>query len=657
MSSTFVPSDRCLPVEKRDDHYVVLADWIECNLPFPHIDELSKLLAKPFRRTTSYVHFGGRKLSATVFVPESREELSYALVEGEQKSSWLAQNREEFVNSLVWYRSQLESECSTFEWMVPEQRGMLRADFVDPYFQSISDQSRSVVPWSQARHNQRLFITGMAGSGKTTVLRKWALELAGHSPVAGTAVVPIYVRLRDWTEDDSVLIVVKRHLSKNGGEWLASHFDQLATSGKLAIAFDGLDEVPDERRERVTTLLSEFSDRYDRCKVMISARSPAMSDYFGEYTKLELKPLNESQIRELVFHKLHRHKQWRHFWSRLLAERQLLEVCSNPLLLTLLLARHLRGELFPGFATEALSVVVNALVDEWDSTRGVVRSPAAELSPTRKSMFLRLVAGLLTRTNRHSCRTDEVSALLEQLYPDTSAPKMLLLLEQHTSLIVNQNDGSWAFRHAVLQEFFASMHWIDRLTSSVDDLVNAIVHRTDSYLKGSLRYLAGMSSEASEAFTRALRAAPPYRPDVAIALSEAMTQRLAVDRATVEGYAAYVRIVLEELVGMAEVTVSTAKEDGVLCQICVQRELDGEGPQWAARIAQLLGVLHRGRDGSAKGVVGLALQASNDERVRNMAQLLELEGRYAFDVASEQERCVATIRITAESQDVPDYDI
>ena len=98
----------------------------------------------------------------------------------------------------------------------------------------------------------------------------------------------------------------------------------------------------------------------------------------------------------------------------------------------------------------------------------------------------------------------------------------------------------------------ASVHWVDRLTSSVVDLIESLSNRTSGRLTRMLRFMAGLSSDASEAFKAALDRAPPYRSDIAIALTEAMTQRLSVDEATVDGYAKYVRIVLETMVQNSE---------------------------------------------------------------------------------------------------------
>jgi hypothetical protein len=656
-----LPMDRCLPVEPRGEHYVLAAAWLKSNLDFPSRSELSTLLSKPYQKVSSRVQVGDVQVAAVVYVPADKNEFSFALLKDATDETEQPDILDSSaVRGLEPYLHHLRDRYSYSEGILPEQRCHIDSDFVQPNFLTLSHHVQAKLSWNQARKTDRLLVIGMAGSGKTTLLRRWMLELATECTETRQSVVPIYITLRHWQVDDSVEATVKRQLLAQGAEWAAEHFEPLAKQGLFALALDGLDEIPDDRRDAAISNWHGFISSYHNCRFMVSTRWGAVPNLFEEFTRVELQPFNQTQIQATVYHKLYGRKNWKPFWSRLAMEPRLLELVGNPLILTLLLARYIRNEFAPSYITEALSSIANALIDEWDSTRGVIRSRKTALSPTRKSMLLRYIANHLSHEKKETFTTLEMAEQLRRIASDATPAAVLQLLEESTSIIRRQSGNEWKFRHKVFQEYFACAHWVERLNSKIDDLVGTIFGRSDNRIRWVLRFLTGLSSDASEAFKVALNRAPPYTVHVAICLSEAMTQRLPIEASVTGGYSAYIRLVLDNLAQQAKalnLSLDFSSEAPSIWAVRVIGPENAQSQEWAESFSDLIEVLHRIRDGSALQPLLNALENTSQPSTRALVGLLKAEGRFVSEIASSNGNLMLKAQVQEESPHIPESEI
>lgn len=150
------------------------------------------------------------------------------------------------------------------------------------------------------RDSRRAVVLGVPGAGKTMLLRhtvlSWALERyrpnwlphrTWYDPRRrrridlGTLTdIPVLLSLHsvDLDAGDLTAHLVDHfadHDFPNAGTWV----ERALCDGRLAVYFDGLDEVPTARRARVTAEIRRFMNPYDRCRTVVTCR---VAVYRGE---------------------------------------------------------------------------------------------------------------------------------------------------------------------------------------------------------------------------------------------------------------------------------------------------------------------------------------------------------------------------------------
>lgn|SRR6266446_656341 len=122
-------------------------------------------------------------------------------------------------------------------------------------------------------------------------------------------------------------------------------------------------------------------------------------------------------------------------------------------------------------------------------------------------------------------------------------------------------------------------------------------------------------------------------------------------------YAAYVRLVLSELFGQADkVEFGSAKDQlpGVIWSMKVSWPSKENSRQSARDLGQLLSVLHRGRDGSARQYLEIGLQPLEEVDPKYFSSLFGAEGVYGFSLDESDNRLDLDVRVTAESPEIED---
>jgi hypothetical protein len=133
-------------------------------------------------------------------------------------------------------------------------------------------------------------LTGPAGSGKTyTALRALA---DGRDPYA----LPLNVRIAgDSSSLWQLIAAVLESVRFQADEELLRQWCQ---DGRLAIVFDGIDEVGDAARFDAVKAIERFCDEYPRCRVLVTIRYLA-SESLPSFVRLEMAPLPDEALVEL----------------------------------------------------------------------------------------------------------------------------------------------------------------------------------------------------------------------------------------------------------------------------------------------------------------------------------------------------------------------
>ncbi len=181
---------------------------------------------------------------------------------------------------------------------------------------------------------QRLAIIGGPGCGKSTLLNYLAVRLARHIhegsalpfrlPAGQPAPVPLVIPLRGYREYRQLcrqspqrsldephtgtltgyILHSLNHYGGRMGNFTADGFERLMLGGRCLIMLDGLDEIVDRKeRGRVREEVENLAAGYPGNQFLVTAREAGFQEnaiFSDRFTRLDVQPLEEGQIRELV---------------------------------------------------------------------------------------------------------------------------------------------------------------------------------------------------------------------------------------------------------------------------------------------------------------------------------------------------------------------
>jgi hypothetical protein len=638
MSESDTYRDVCIPVELSGDVYVVSRDWLRSGLEYPERRRLEALIGKTYSTARGRVVEGTQSFDATIYVPEG-EVLGFAVLD--DTLPVLGSILHEFDSlELNVYLNSLMDRCLHTEYILPKQRSHLETDFVLPNLRCPDEGDREM-GWEELQTSPRMLVVGAAGSGKTTLLRRLMLiELKRFNP--GESALPVYVSLRRWDPEQSLTTYIQREIAELNGAKFAVNFNELAILGRVSVALDGFDEIPSEARPRAREGLRVFFDSYPKCRAIMTVRWGVEPDV-SYFQRVEVRPMDFSQIRELTYHKLWSEKSWESFVGQLAAEPDVLQLARNPLILTLLIARFARNEVKPSFLNEVLDLTAQALMDEWDALRGIVRWQSGGLSSYRKAAYLRVIATHLAENEQQSFTVEEIAESLGRVSQDVSAGVLVDRLQESTGLICKLDENRWAFTHRIFYEYFSTMHWMARLKTAVQSIIEQLLQHPDWDVIQRYRLLGGLASDTTDLFSETFGARPEHSLGIARALTEAMTQRLTVDPQVLVSYGSYIRDTLERYLSNVRAPAEgpPASSGSFLRLEFGQIRARGE----TDLLAQLFEAMHRVRGGSGAESLAAALSESPMIIVRNLAEFIRAEGTFTTNVEEDAGRITLNLAI------------
>ncbi|MGD2071002.1 MAG: SUMF1/EgtB/PvdO family nonheme iron enzyme [Gemmatimonadota bacterium] len=386
--------------------------------------------------------------------------------------------------------------------------------------------------------SRRLVILGDPGAGKSTFTGAVLARLAtatleeGATPPAGLSEewAPVFVVLRQLSarlqglrldelgadqRTEALATAVRDEvlsdLTDETGE--ADYRKDLAealTAGRCVLVFDGLDEVPEARREPVREAVLATAERFDPERLIVTCRvrsyvdGPASNSTLPGFSVHELAPFDQDKIVSFC-------TAWYEALGALggippanaQAEAEdlqraalapsLARLAENPLLLTTMAVLHTRKAELPRERVKVYEESIELLVRDWQKERvgkKLVESPELRKLLQDDSRLWPLLRRLAYEAHRAGGTEREVAAglsegdllvLLKQpelLGSADLAAEFLDYADQRAGLLVGQGGrpdepAAFSFVHRTFQEYLAGRY----LTTSVWEPVEELYER------------------------------------------------------------------------------------------------------------------------------------------------------------------------------------
>ncbi|WP_171063981.1 NACHT domain-containing protein [Actinomadura soli] len=331
-----------------------------------------------------------------------------------------------------------------------------------------------------------LAVLGAAGSGKTTLARYTALEMAEqrrwpwHREFWRPR-IPVLLYLREHAaailasepEDLAQVAVDARGLrSVVPAGWLRQHLE----SGRCVVLLDGLDEVADaDDRWRVISWVDDQISRFPGNSFVVTSRPLGYEpNQLSRADVLQVQRFTYQQIRDFLsawYRAIDRRayegdqqeidrgaaESAEKLFNLISTSPALYDLAANPLLLTMIASVHrYRGQL-PGSRVALYEEMCQVLLHRRQSAKGLKDS--TDLSGDQKERILQELAWHMMRHTLRDIPAEDahraIRRILQRTGPELSADSFLDHARR-SGMLVERQHRHYGFVHLTLQEFLAS---------------------------------------------------------------------------------------------------------------------------------------------------------------------------------------------------------
>ena len=365
-------------------------------------------------------------------------------------------------------------------------------------------------------HYQRLFVRGPAGSGKTT-LTQWFAVFAAARKLEGELstlndCVPFLIKLRNFSEIDfpTPEDFPKEASRAMGSNAPAGWAHQRLTSGKALVLIDGLDEVPEERRNDVREWLNDLTGAFPKARYLITSRPHAAKEgwlHNDDFVDAELQDMARADIHNFIDHwheAVAEAVQEEHAKAVLLDLSATLKeklgknaatyrLATSPLLCALLCALHRqREENLPSDRVELYKLCIEMFFRR-DEERRIDNSDYLSLSNRQKESLLQDFAWWMIRNEKTTATPEETINRFDRQYqrlhhaPKGNGDDVMTLFLHRIGIIRQLAHQKIDFPHRTFQEYLAAKAAIEE-----DDLKMLVKHAHDDQWREVVILSAGL---------------------------------------------------------------------------------------------------------------------------------------------------------------------
>jgi hypothetical protein len=386
--------------------------------------------------------------------------------------------------------------------------GQQRDNRLDNRRREIWDLLPKVDQTNPAFPERLLAIIADPGYGKTTLLRFLTLSFANQSYCNYNAkpLIPILLLFRDFygriqsqTQPSLTQLIVEEAQKlprcaelRMSEQWFK---DQLM-QGRGLVMLDGLDEVPDAQRERVSQWANWQMQHYPSQFILTSRPHGYDGSLFSGVQRVDILDFNDDQKRTFIdqwYRFITWELTWKSHWQesqydsnpnkhlsreqaqaesnaaaqraaddlkrQLFAERSLTDLAKNPLLITIIAATHEASEQLPTQRVHLYQEIFKLLL-EYRPNRRDTRLTIANAEDNQlilQRLAIKLTEAGITKFSPQQ-GAEWIQERLTSLYADPALTpqKFLQEIQQVSGLLAGGESNLYEFAHKTFQEYLAA---------------------------------------------------------------------------------------------------------------------------------------------------------------------------------------------------------
>ena len=356
---------------------------------------------------------------------------------------------------------------------------------------------------------RRLAVVGAPGSGKTTLLKYLALIYAKkrHQDYGAPKFIPVLLYLRDirdrlvTSQPPNLCELIESHIKS-----LPSHTDltpppnwikdQLKI-GNCLVMLDGLDEVADaNQRQQVSLWVNRQMRAYPLTPFILTSRpdgyNSAPVDMVG--TVLKVLPFTHEQMKDFIHSwypqteimsragrdtpavRAEAKKNADDLIDRIIDNRAIADMATNPLLVTMIATVHYNGSALPKGRVDLYQKICDVLLGARQAAK---QNITMALTGVQNKAVLQVLALELMKSQTREFSLDQGEKLIADELVKVAGDKLtarafLLQIKEICGLLMERELGVYEFAHLSFQEYLAASQIKESqddtlLTSNLDD--------------------------------------------------------------------------------------------------------------------------------------------------------------------------------------------
>ncbi len=359
----------------------------------------------------------------------------------------------------------------------------------------------------------RIVVLGDPGSGKTTLIKHLTLHLIEGTSERDLGIkgewlpipfpVSAYADALRRNPDTSLFSYLPTYFASRSMPGLEPLLEWCLNNGSCYVCLDGLDEVLDQQeRQHVVTRLEDFVRAYGQNRFIVTSRvtgytAMQLSDNFHHVIIL---PLNKKEIEKFAY-------KWSYSLERSLnkelpesdinvkirsdelirnifSDERIVDLATNPLLLTILALIHYQGKKFPGRRSELYRICIETLAENWNTVRSLSGRPIGlylkhdrvddrfvvrMLGPIALWLHETQPGGIITGKDLENKLIDQfIEDNIHSRQASDLAHDFLKLIREGTGILQERGVEVYSFSHFSFEEYLAARAIVDLLEDPVN---------------------------------------------------------------------------------------------------------------------------------------------------------------------------------------------
>lgn len=332
--------------------------------------------------------------------------------------------------------------------------------------------------WFGERGKNHLSILGEFGTGKTWFCRHYAYrQLQRYLDDPANQRIPLLITLRDYARSGDIRqlitdLLINRHKVRTVGNY--EIFNQLNSSGRLLLIFDGFDEMATHVNYKITVANFEAlaQTAVPGSKVLLTCRTPYFRTCMEErkvlaadghediiverpnFEILYLQEFDEGQIQKVLRKRVP--NLWKNYYQRIRDVYDLPNLAQRPIMLDMIIETLPELE---GLDSINHAMLYKTYTDKWIEKD--ITEARTLLDVDSKRFFAQEVAWEMFKTHELTVHFDRIRELVGRyLQSKLKRPEDILFLESdvRTASFISKRDeiGNYEFMHRSFMEFFVA---------------------------------------------------------------------------------------------------------------------------------------------------------------------------------------------------------